>query len=269
MDSIQIGLLVLSAVVAVLLALAQVRRPREKAAKFAAVLLFFFAVLAGLSGYFAYPELNVWYHRHRLEPALAKMPLVQALRRYDPGAYAELDGQIRLSFRGGESRRKILQAVRRRLDSLVRSRLPRASDAAAVAYVSAQNDALAQLGEQAPALCYQLLVPSAAGASEARWHLSAQTRQAGIAAAVEVIKASARRPQPVPSEAQVSSLLNAIYMGLARRYGRDLSMLRDPAAATVERAKVCTMTRQLYANILQLPPAERGRLLRYIFAQRP
>ena len=267
MNSIQIGLLVVSAVVAALLALVQVRRPRERAAQFTVVFLFFFAVLAGLSHFFAYPPLNVWYQRRQIEPALAKMPLLETLKQYDAPTYAKLDGEIHQSFRQGEDQAQVLNQLRHRLDALVRTRLPRASDAAAIAYISARNAALMQLGKQAPALCLQLLVSPPGDALEARRHLSAAIRQANVSAGVEVIKSSARDPQSVPSESEVSSLLNAVYMGLAHRYGSDLSMLQHPNAPGVDPAKLCTMTGQLYANVLRLPSEHRGRILRFILAQ--
>ena len=80
-------------------------------------------------------------------------------------------------------------------------------------------------------------------------------------------ESSAERPQPVPREADVAADLQLVIAELEDKHPADVALLQQLQSPTVDDAKACAVVASFYETILQLPPDNSGKLLRYLLSQ--
>ena len=97
--------------------------------------------------------------------------------------------------------------------------------------------------------------------------MSANTIEADSAALGQVVRSSTVAPQAIPQQADVAARMQPVIAALAGRYGPDLSLLQNPQAPGVDRDKLCSINIDMYTVILQMPPADSGKLIRYLMSQ--
>lgn len=61
--------------------------------------------------------------------------------------------------------------------------------------------------------------------------------------------------------------LEPALVNLYSKFGHDVDMLENPTASTVDKEKVCSITKELYNEILQLPPEQAVNALRWMLGQ--
>lgn len=267
MDWISIGLAGLSGAVAAAMASLLVRNPKEKRAAYTVVVVICFVVLQGLSREFIFPDLNAWNQARKAESALLEIPAFQAIKQYDPTTYKILLSDLKGSLREGLDESQVIGMVRGHIAGLVQRRLPSASDEAVVSYINVMVTEIREIGSHGGDLCYRFLFPQQS--APVGWHkyFSKQTQEADLAALAQVIRTAAENPQTIPREADVMPTLEPIFVDLANEYGNDIDMLQNPSAPTVDRAKICSMTADLYSRILQLSKHESSKVLRFLLSQ--
>lgn len=276
MNWISIGLAALSGALAAALASVLVRNPKEKRVYYAIVFIVCFAAFQALSRELISPHINAWNGARKAEAALLEIPAFQAIKQYDPSTYESLVADLRefikkeaqsqvLGVRNDESR--IVGAVKRRIAEIVQKRLPSASDEAVVSYMSVMVAEMGELHRHGGDLCYRFLFPQHSTPIDGRKYFSKQTQEADLAALAQVIRTSAEKPQAIPREADVMPSLEPIIVELVKEFGNDMDMLRNPAAPTTDKAKVCSITIDLYSRVLRLPQNESSRVLRFMLSQ--
>ena len=229
--------------------------------------VFFFAVLQGISRHYIFPDLDGWYQARNAESQLLGIPAFQAIKQYDPKTYENILSDIKSLLKTGHNDAQVIGAVRGHIIVLVQKRLPHASDEATASYVKVMLTEMNELNKQGGDLCYRFLFPQQSGPIDGRKYFSKRLQEADLAALATVIKTSAEDPQPVPRENEVMQKVAPIYADLEKEYGNDLTMLQNHAAANVDKGKVCSIAIGLYARILELPPSESGKILRYMLGQ--
>jgi len=237
--------------------------PKENQGAFAGTFVVALLALMAVSRTYVQP----WFDLRTAEAALLEIPAYQAIKKYDPKAYAGLMDDVRQSLKSGSSRQEIFGIFRNRLTTIVQTRLPTASDEAVVTYMSATMAELDELYQRGGDLCHRFMFPQPGDAIDGSKYFSKQAQDADLAALARVIETSARDPQVVPRESDVMPRLQPIFTQLANEYGRDIALLQNPGAPSVDRRKICTMTASLYGKILGLPPDEGGKILRYLVSQ--
>ena len=267
MNWISIGLAALSGALAAIIATVIVRNPKEKRAAYVTTFVFSFAVLQGISTHYVFPDLNGRHQARNAEPQLLAIPAFQAIKQYDPKTYENILSDVKSLLKKGSNEAQIIGAVRGHITILVQKRLPRASDEATASYVKVMLTEMEELNKQGGDLCYRFLFPQKSGPIDGRKYFSKQTQEEDLAALATVIKTSAEDPQPVPHENDVIHKVAPIYADLEKQYGNDLSMLQNPTGADIDKGKVCSMAIGLYGKILELPPSESGKILRYMLSQ--
>ncbi len=241
-----------------------VRRRREQKWLHAAVAVVSFALLLGLSRFSVVPPLQARWEASRVDAKLSSNPAFAAIKKHDAATYERIMSQLRTGLLEGRDQHVLLEAVRAEVSQLVQKRLPRASDDAAVQYMRVMVQEMQELRTQGADFCYRFLFAAPGQGLNLAQHVSANTMQADYSALSQVVRTSTESPQPVPQQAEVAAKLEPVVAALAGRYGRDIVMLQQPQAPTVDKTKLCDMNIDLYSVILQMPVADSGRLIRYL-----
>lgn len=224
-------------------------------------------LLLGVSREFIMPQIQARYDSSTIDESLMANPLFASLKQHDSDTYIRITAKYKNAIAKGNSEAEANAAIRDDITMLVQSRLPHASNEAAVKDISVMVQELTELQQHGGDICYQLLFPQAGQPLDISKYLSKTTQQADLIALGEVVRTSAVAPQEIPKEEEVSALLEQVINVLSNKYGQDVALLQNPGAAGVDKTKICAITIEMYRQILQLPPEQGGKLLRYLFAQ--
>jgi len=234
---------------------------------YAAVWVVLAAVLVAVSQGWLTPSLQARYDASVLDQSLAGNAAFAAIKKHDPLTYDRMISELREGLLKGQSRAELVELARKQVGALVQRRLPRASDEAATEYMRVMVQEMAELRQRGGDLCYRFLFGGPQQSLDMRQYVSANTIEADSAALSQVVRSSTVSPQPVPVQADVAERMKPVVTALAGRYGPDLALLQQPQAPGVDRDKLCSINIDMYTVILQMPPADSGKLIRYLMGQ--
>jgi hypothetical protein len=267
MDWYAVGISGAAGALAAMIATLAFRGHRERKTAYVVTFVTLFAVLASVGKHVVLPAIKVPIEFQRAERQLLELPVYAALREHDPRAYAAIMAEIKAGIGKGAGTAEVVTAVRPLVEDVVKSRLPAASDEAAVVYMSVLVREMRELKAKDPGLCYKFLFPQQHGALNLADHVSADLVQEDLAALAEVIRTSAVSPQAKPEALEVESDLLAVFSAVSARHGDNARLLENLAAAGVDPAVGCELAADLYGEVIALPTARAGRLLRFMLAQ--
>jgi hypothetical protein len=114
--------------------------------------------------------------------------------------------------------------------------------------------------------CFKFVHPEIEGGIDVTNIFSKELQKKNLASLNEIVKSSTSEKQ-LPSQEEIMPTLEAVILKLVEKYGDDINMLDNPAAENVDRRKICSLTKDLYLNILELPRNQSVPLLRWMFGQ--
>jgi hypothetical protein len=223
--------------------------------------------LLAVSLVFITPALQARYDACTLDDSLSGNAAFAAIRKHDPQTYGRIMSELRDGLLNGRDKAVLVELVRKEMTTLVQRRLPRASDEAANDYTRVVVQEMNELRRQGGDLCYRFLFAKPDQGLDLTRYVSANTIEADSAALGQVVRSSTVAPQAIPQQADVAARMQPVIAALAGRYGPDLSLLQNPQAPGVDRDKLCSINIDMYTVILQMPPADSGKLIRYLMSQ--
>ena len=266
MNWYSIGLAAASGGIAALLASLVFGKKPEKKVAYTIVVIILFVGLNALSKQFILPELNAYTAKADIESAFNDIPAFASIKKYEPATYQSLVGTLTNAAKQGLNQQQAIDLVRSQISGLVESRIPHATDEAILAYMSVMVTEMGELQSKGEGLCYKLLFPQVDGGVDGQKVFSQETLNKDLLALNEVIKTSNSK-RVIPSESAVMPYLEPIFASMYAKFGDDVSMFENPAASNVDKEKVCSITMELYSDIMQLPPEQAASALRWMFGQ--
>jgi hypothetical protein len=204
----------------------------------------------------------------RLDSHLLRVPVFVALKTYEPATYDQLVTRMRTELQHGRSTAELRGLIFPILQELITRKLPYASDTALLSFVAIAMHEMAALHAMSPDLCYDYLFPAPGAAPfDPTKYIVDELLRKQLSVMADVLRSAAEEKNTPPTSDQVEEQRGAVYRGLVERHGN--AAVRKLANARVAQGghdEVCRLTYDLYEGILQLPDAEAGRLLRYMFA---
>ena len=216
---------------------------------------------------FITPGLQARYDASTLDDSLSRNAAFAALKKHDPTTYARIMSELREGLLRHRSKTDLMDGVRAEVTALVQKRLPRASDDAATEYMRVMVQEMGELRRHGGEVCHRFLFPKPGQTLDLTKYVSANTIEADYAALSQIVRTSTVNPQPVPQKEEVAAALRPVFEALAARYGPDLALLQNPQAPGVDPDKLCSISIDMYSVILQRPPSESGKLVRYLLGQ--
>jgi hypothetical protein len=154
--------------------------------------------------------------------------------------------------------------IREKTSTLYSRYLPISEDDALQNAIRKTVDALSVLEESNPEACYAFLYGGPY--IDIMSLLSKDMQLTLLDSMAGVIETGVSNPQAIPGEKQVAIQRELVTGVLARRYGADFALLSDASAPGVDKAKICSMSVELYRQVLKLPKKESVQFLRFLAA---
>lgn len=209
---------------------------------------------------------QVLYTHLQLNPDLymKEMPFYQVLLKHDPVLYDRIRNDVEQAMANRTSPMALKMKVRRYLDQILSSRIPRSSNVSIIAYMRVTLEEMKQLRLHGDGLCYQFLYPQANQMIDIAQYVPQQLIQEDIKALTEVIRSSYENPVALPNEREVRKNLDQVQHTITQNYGEEIALMQTPLAHNIDKDKICSITIALFEEILKLPPQQSGQALRYI-----
>jgi len=207
----------------------------------------------------------------RIAPNLAEQLLdenpLKALHARNPDGYNALRDRVVLAMRDRASRPDVEPLPTADIAPLSFVYLSHASDALAVEFTQAFDAYLVKVGKKNPDECYFILYPARApagfGASEV---LAGDELVDFTDLQARLVGDGARRNAAVPSQKDIAATLGAVTHQVRQKNPGMASALSNMDSPTADHGTACSAMTEMLAAILALPDAQKGPLLRYLFA---
>lgn len=202
------------------------------------------------------------------EDGLLKLPVYQALQQYEPVVYARVVQVIKDGVAKNVPNEVMWSETRPLISGVIERRSKTASDDALRllgAVVVEEVGALYNVGDNS---CHAMLAPAAGQAPvDMMKVVGKDVAERELAAQTAIIQSSGSAPQPVPTANDVQPQMERVGEVLRKSYSEaDLASLQNPTAPGVDKRKICAMTLTLYKEALSWPPAESGKLMRFMMS---
>lgn len=241
-------------------------KSKSKSIATTAVTVILFFVFNAISEQYISPALFPNKIENDIASALEQIPVYSSIKKYEPETYNSMIETYIDATRKSLSKQKTIDLMRSKLRTVVISRLKDASDEAIVTYMGVIVEEIKELETMRNDLCFKYLFPEVAGGINAYKIFSSSMQQKDLAALDEIIKTS-NTERPVPTEGEIMPLLQPIFASLYEKYGDDVAMLDNPKGDNVDRLKICSITKDLYIQLLELPKEQSAITLRWMFSQ--
>jgi hypothetical protein len=211
---------------------------------------------------FAMTETGLGSNVADLEKALLAIPIYQSIKKHDPEAFEQIMSGMGKGFKGDASKEEMVALMREQTAKLYSHYLPISEDDALLNAIRQSVDASAVLEKANPEACYALLY----GGTYVDFMslLSKDVQLAILDSTAGVIETGVSNPQTIPGEKQVAKQREIVIGALTRRYGDDVALLSDASGPGVDKAKICSMSVELFRQVLKLPKKESVQLLRFL-----
>ena len=266
MNWFSIALAAASGGLAALLATAIFGKKGTNKAGYKITLVVAFIALHSISKQFILPKINAYYSHYKLESTLTEIPLYQTIKEVSPDTYNNIFELISYAKDNGYSEQQATVLARSEISKLVSKRLPNASDDSLINYMSVMVTEIDALQSLQNGVCYNLLFPSNSNGFSPKKNFSSELQQKDLEALNQVI-ISSNISRNVPSEDDVWPFFEPVIASLYSKHGEDTALLDRQAQNLDEKQKVCQITKDLYTDILNLPPHQAAMTLRWMFGQ--
>jgi hypothetical protein len=219
------------------------------------------ALLSALAVGAAAPAVRRWNHARRVDELLRTDPFFRTVVADTPSVREPLRAAMVAAYATGNPD-AVFVAGNELLAPLLPAYVARSSDAAAAGFVRATVAGLTTLAARDPDECYRFLYPRAAGGGPTGRDAAFD---AAMYQAVRSLVESSRSPRRAAASFD-PAVMDPIYARLAARHGRHLAVLEEAQAPGVDRARVCRITLDLFADIAQLPEPQAAGALRNLMA---
>lgn len=205
--------------------------------------------------------------RQTLVERLGDNPLTMALANYEPDIVYKLFQHAELAALAGKPLEETVKAQSIWLYSLVASRVASSEDAVAIAYWQGNVNILRELMRVEGDACYRRMQPEPG--SDPMTGVDAASIRAQQALLAKAIESAATAPQPIPTLNDIQSDFAQIHQKMTVKHGKDyLKFMVQPQESQAFRRQVCEIGHDFYAEMLNLPTARAGKIVRYMLSQR-
>jgi hypothetical protein len=244
-----------------------VRDASERRGLHLAVMVGLFVMLNGAARSTVLPEIRAWQARSAAQELMSENRALELLVREHPELGDQFEGMlVRVVSSGAsrdEARKQGMAWGRSTIAPYVARYSRRASAESLSAYTATMIEILETLAARDAQACYGILF----GAGSVTPPSDAQSRRL-VDAMAALIESALSDPQQEVSPGEGDRLLEDLVARLQARHGdafiADLQLLARPLERGVDRAAVCTATLEMYREVMTMPEARRGRLLRHM-----
>ena len=204
------------------------------------------------------PMVEGWRRSDQIETLFRTDPLYGRVLKDHPELAEPLRAALLKAYASG-SRDEAQLAGKELLSAALPDYLSRASDEGVLGFTRSMVALLRAMQAENPDYCYTYLFATGKGSIGMRH----RAEEEGLANSMRQVITGAAQ-QPVTQGADAESNLASVMDKLQKRE-LDTSVLQHVTDPDVDRSAACNVTIQMYATVLELPPAQAAHVLRYIY----
>ncbi|MBN1180887.1 MAG: DUF4339 domain-containing protein [Bacteroidales bacterium] len=202
-----------------------------------------------------------------IEAGLTKDPLYSSIKKCEPKTYNLLISEMKLAFQKGKSLAELQQLIRPYLISVLYKRLPYASDDSLFEFIKILLEQMQILYKIDPNICYDYLFGNDRARPDIANNFPTELIQKEFISISRIIQSSTTQSYQFQDPEQIKAKLTELVERLAVNYGEDIQLFAKPELRSMNKARSCQLSYDLYAEMLKLPIKEFGQVLRYLMAQ--
>jgi hypothetical protein len=225
-------------------------------------LLPFLAAIAVIIGIAVAPYLLEQKARRNADRALQEQRVYQVVKLHEPALYTRLLEKYLASQSGEATAAEYVNFANGALSEAATVRLAHASDASVIALIRDMLSNARALAQKPGDHCFRFLFPQVSGPPDVARQITPAAQAHTLDLLAEVIRSAHESPAPLPAAAAVQDKLASVVNAIYEQYGSDAQMIAHTEDPRVDRAKVCTMTIDLYERVMAWPPADSSALIR-------
>ncbi|HSA74843.1 MAG TPA: hypothetical protein VLE21_01500 [Candidatus Nitrosocosmicus sp.] len=193
---------------------------------------------------------------------------LKLIKWYDQESFNKIKNEFYQAIKEGQSKEEAMAAVHNMIPTFVQKHLPYASDEAAIKYAEVKVQELTELMQNGEDLCYSFIFSEMGQTLNSTKYISDTTREARLAALGNIVRTSFVSSQGIPSVEEVSTILEPVIYIELNKYGQNLALIQEAVMNKTDKIKVCEITIEMYKSLLQLPPIEGSKVIRYLASQK-
>jgi hypothetical protein len=269
MDTLLIDIAVGGTICAIAMFFANRFAQGKKTSKAKFYIIFIGVILALIAFKNAYvqPKYEEWRSITSIDNELAKTEPYATLKTTFPEEYNKIRDVLTNSIRAKETRQEAYLKGRPVLMGIIMSKMKMASNAALTGFATSfVKTATYYYGKGQPDFAFDIIYNQKNLHRDWYKALPREFAEAEAANYRQVLLSAAENKIPITDKSKTDKLIESIALELYSKHGDDIQLIQTPLAHPDKKAKIVKITIDFYSKILKLPDADRGMVLRQLFA---
>lgn len=236
-------------------------------AKFYTIFIGVILALIAFKNIYVQPKYEEWRSITSIDNEIAKTEPYATLKTTFPDDYNKIKEVLMNSLKAKETRQEAYLKGRPVLMAIIMSKMKMASDEALTGFAqSFVNTATYYYGKGQPDFAFDIIYNQKNLPRD--WHKSLPKEFAEAEAANyrQILMSAAENKTPNTDKVKTEKLIESIALELYSEHGDDVQLIQTPLSHPDKKAKIAKITIDFYSKILKLPDADRGMVLRQLFA---
>lgn len=213
------------------------------------------------------PKYEEWRTISGIDSEIAKTEPYATLKAAFPEDYRRIKETLIKSAKAKETRQEAYMKGRAVLMIILMSKMKMASDEALTGFAqSFVNTASYYYGKSQSDFAFDIIYNQKNLPRDWYKSLPKEFAEAEVENYRQVLLSAAENKADVLDKSKTDKVIESIATELYSDYGGDVQLLETPLAHPEKKAKIVKITIDFYGKILKLPEAERGMVLRQLFA---
>ena len=214
---------------------------------------------------FAMSGIADWRNDAAFERALLETPLFGIIRQNDPAGFAKVSERFAHSIRLGKTEAEITADTQAVLAEILPAYLRVAPDGVLERYWRTQVDEMEHLLRLDASLCVEFLFPERRRPSfNLRKYIPSEMLSRDLAALTELVGQAIQFPQRAQPNPNIDAELRSVVERVEQRFPGAAAVIAEPEQQFNNPTALCRGLSQFYAEVLRLPAAQSGPILRLL-----
>jgi hypothetical protein len=236
-------------------------------AKFYTIFVGVILALIAFKNAYVQPKYEEWRAVTGIDSEIAKTEPYATLKAAFPEDYKRIKETLIKSSKAKETRQEAYLKGRSVLMSILMSKIKMASDEALTGFAQSFVDTASYYyGKGQSDFAFDIIYNQKNLPRDWYKSLPREFAEAEAANYRQVLLSAAENKMAVADKTKTDKLIESIATELYSEHGDDVQLMQTPLAHPEKKAKIVKITIDFYGKILKLPDADRGMVLRQLFA---
>lgn len=236
-------------------------------AKFYTIFIAVILALIAFKNAYVQPKYEEWRAITAIDSEIVKTEPYATLKATFPEDYKKIKETLINSSKANETRQEAYLKGRSVLIGILMSKMKMASDEALTGFAqSFVSTATYYYGRGQPDVAFDIIYNQKNLPRDWYKSLPKEFVEAEAANYRQILLSAAENRMPIADKGKTDKLIEGIASELYSEHGDDVQLMQAPLSHPDKKAKIATIAIDFYSKVLKLPNADRGMVLRQLFA---